>query len=38
VDRSVASGGTSPRIHVVRLPQSLVVPVATVTPLHSRAS
>jgi hypothetical protein len=30
-DRAVASGGTSPRIHVVRLPKSVVELVTGVT-------
>jgi hypothetical protein len=38
MDRTVASNKTSPRIHIVRLPQPVDVPVTEVTALHSRAS
>ena len=37
-DRTVASSGTSPRIHVVRLRHKSAAPVASVTTLHTRAS
>ena len=38
VGGTVASGKTSPRIHIVRLPQRTDVPVTTVTALASKAS
>ena len=38
VDRTVASSRTSPRIHIVRLPQPVDVPVTNVTALQSKAS
>jgi len=38
VDRTVASGRTSSRIHIVRLPQRIEVPVTKVTALESKAS
>jgi hypothetical protein len=37
VDRTVASK-TSPRIHIVRLPQRIDVPVTKVTALRTKAS
>jgi hypothetical protein len=38
VDRTVASARTSPRIHIVRLPQAVDAPVTTVTALRPKAS
>ncbi len=37
-DRTVASTGTPPRIHVVRLPQQVESKVAEVTEFRSKAS
>jgi hypothetical protein len=38
VGGTVASSRTSPRIHIVRLPQRVDVPVTKVTALESKAS
>jgi hypothetical protein len=38
MDRSVASGSTSSRIHIVRLPRRIDVPVTKVTALRTKAS
>jgi len=38
MDRTVASARTSPRIHIVRLPQRVEAPVAEATALQHKAS